>query len=249
MKPIFDRMQAQGYEQIVFLSREDVRLEGDHRHSRYNTRACDGWHADVALLRNTCLLGRGLWASCVRRSNGGRSGSGWCRNRVGGLSGASRSPYHCSRCESAKGTIGGITLSHSAGRATGRDPPAGERYVQGAGLNDQTLPALRCKIVCGGANNQLAEERHGVMRTERGIVYAPDYIVNAGGIIVGAESLAPGGFQQQRAMKQVERIYQTIRKVLSVARSRQIPTYQAANTLAERRLTMMRQVKQLSTGR
>jgi leucine dehydrogenase len=119
----------------------------------------------------------------------------------------------------------------------------------GGGLNDQTLPALRCKIVCGGANNQLAEEHHGVMLTERDIVYAPDYIVNAGGIIVGAESLTPGGFQQQRAMKQVERIYQTMRKVLSIARERQIPTYQAANTLAEQRLTMMRQVKQLSTGR
>ncbi len=119
----------------------------------------------------------------------------------------------------------------------------------GAGLNDQTLPTLRCKIVCGGANNQLAEERHGAMLTERGIVYAPDYIVNAGGIIVGAESLTPSGFHQQRAMKQVEHIYQTVRKVLSIARESQIPTYLAANALAEQRLTMIRQVKQLSTGR
>jgi leucine dehydrogenase len=119
----------------------------------------------------------------------------------------------------------------------------------GAGLNDETLPNLRCKIVCGGANNQLAEERHGAMLTERGIAYAPDYIVNAGGIIAGVESLTPGGFQQQRAMKQVERIYQTTRKVLSIAREQQIPTYQAANTLVEQRLSMMRQVKQLSSGR
>ena len=87
------------------------------------------------------------------------------------------------------------------------------------------------------------------MLTERGILYAPDYIVNAGGIIVGAESLALGGFHQQRAMKQVERIYQTMRKVLSLAHERQIPTYQAASILAEQRLAMIRQVKQLSPGR
>ncbi|HET8844036.1 MAG TPA: Glu/Leu/Phe/Val dehydrogenase dimerization domain-containing protein [Ktedonobacteraceae bacterium] len=113
----------------------------------------------------------------------------------------------------------------------------------GAGLNDQTLPNLRCKIVCGGANNQLAEERHGTMLARQGIVYAPDYIVNAGGVIAGAESLAVGGFHQQRAMKQVERIYQTMKKVFSIARERELPTYQAANILAEERLAIMRQVR------
>ncbi|GHO67504.1 leucine dehydrogenase [Ktedonobacter sp. SOSP1-52] len=118
----------------------------------------------------------------------------------------------------------------------------------GAGLNDQTLPALRCKIICGGANNQLAEEYHGEMLAERGIVYAPDFIVNAGGIIVGAESLSRSGFHPQRALKQVERIYQTMRNVLSYAQEQQIPTHQAATSLAEQRLAMIQQVQHLSVN-
>ena len=53
----------------------------------------------------------------------------------------------------------------------------------GAVLNDETLPILKCKVVCGGANNQLAEHRHAAELAERKIVYAPDYVVNAGGLI------------------------------------------------------------------
>jgi leucine dehydrogenase len=113
----------------------------------------------------------------------------------------------------------------------------------GAVLNDQTLPTLRCKIICGGANNQLAEERHGAMLAERGIIYAPDYIVNAGGVIVGAISLMAGSFDQQGAMKLVERIDQTMREVFSIAREQHLLTYQAADRLAELRLARARQKK------
>jgi leucine dehydrogenase len=118
----------------------------------------------------------------------------------------------------------------------------------GAVLNDQTLPTLRCKIVCGAANNQLAEARHGEMLTKQGIVYAPDYIVNAGGVILALQSLTPDSFDRQRAMGQVTQIYQTMRKVLALAKQQQIPTYQAADVVAEQRIAMMRQVKHLAAG-
>jgi leucine dehydrogenase len=116
----------------------------------------------------------------------------------------------------------------------------------GAVLNDQTLPALRCKIVCGAANNQLAEPRHGEALMQREIMYAPDYIVNAGGIIVAAQSLSPGGFDRQHTMEQVTQIYQTTHRVLALAKEQRIPTYQAADLVAEQRLSMMRQMKQVA---
>lgn len=113
----------------------------------------------------------------------------------------------------------------------------------GAILNDATLPQLRCKIVCGSANNQLAEERHGDMLSQQGILYAPDYIVSAGGVICGLDSLSPGGFNRQRAMEKVSRIYRTMGNVIAIAKEQNIPTYRAADVLAEQHIAMVRQVK------
>ncbi len=117
----------------------------------------------------------------------------------------------------------------------------------GAILNDQTLPELQCKIICGSANNQLAEDRHGDLIAQRDILYAPDYIVNAGGAIFGVDSLNPGGFNRQRALETVTHIYETTEKVIALAKAQNIPTYRAADILAEQRIAMVRQVKSLST--
>ena len=117
----------------------------------------------------------------------------------------------------------------------------------GAVINDATLPEVRCKVICGSANNQLAEDRHGDALAHRSIVYGPDYIVNAGGAIVGADSLYPGGFNRERAMEAVSRIYETMGKVIALAKEQGIPTYRAADLLAEQRIAMARQVKRLAT--
>jgi len=106
----------------------------------------------------------------------------------------------------------------------------------GAVLNDITIPVLRCKIICGSANNQLAEDRHGEMIAQREIVYAPDYIVNAGGALTNIDSLAPGGFNRQRAHATVARIYQNMEQLLEISREQGIPTHRAADVLAEQRL-------------
>jgi leucine dehydrogenase len=118
----------------------------------------------------------------------------------------------------------------------------------GAVLNEKTLSELRCKIVCGAANNQLADERCGESIAQYGILYAPDYLVNAGGMIAYADSRHPGGFSRQRALATVARIYDTLERVFALAREQTIPTFRSADLLAEQRIASVRQAKTLATG-
>jgi len=118
-------------------------------------------------------------------------------------------------------------------------------FALGAVINDRTVKALRCKIVCGSANNQLAEERHGDLLTRRGILYAPDYIANAGGTIFDTDRLLKGGFHRERAMRNVVRIGDRMREVIAIARRDRIPTYRAADRLAEQRLAMARSLRMI----
>jgi leucine dehydrogenase len=104
----------------------------------------------------------------------------------------------------------------------------------GATINDQTLPRLKCRIVAGGANNQLAELRHGDALHERGILYAPDYVINGGGAIQAAEEL--GGFNRDRALRRAAGIHGTLLRIFAIARDRGIPTYRAADVMAEERI-------------
>ena len=101
-------------------------------------------------------------------------------------------------------------------------------------LNDKTLPQLRCEIVAGAANNVLLEERHGVAIEERGILYAPDYVANAGGVINVYSELA--GWSSARSFRKADEIYDTILKVFAIAKSDRVPTYVAADRLAEQRI-------------
>lgn len=101
-------------------------------------------------------------------------------------------------------------------------------------INDVTVHRLRCRIVAGAANNQLAEMRHGAKLQELGILYAPDYVINAGGIIVTSAELH--GRDAAFAKKQVENIYPTLMNVFDYSDFRSIPTSVGADQLAEQRL-------------
>lgn len=114
----------------------------------------------------------------------------------------------------------------------------------GAVLNDRTIAALRCKIVCGSANNQLAEDRHGDMLAQKGILYAPDYIANAGGAISSVDSLKPGGFNPQRAEATVAQIYETMERLIQLAQEQHLSTHRAADVLAEERIAQAQRRKQ-----
>ncbi len=104
----------------------------------------------------------------------------------------------------------------------------------GAVLDDDTIPRLRCRLVCGGANNQLAEERHGELLHSRGILYAPDYVVNSGGVISGECELlhAP----RARADALAGRVGVTMRRVFGTAARDGVPPVVAADRLAAERI-------------
>ena len=118
----------------------------------------------------------------------------------------------------------------------------------GGVINAETVPQFKVKIICGSANNQLREERDGQAIEGRGIVYAPDYIVNAGGTIFDTDRLNPGGFNRERAMTNVARIYETMSSLIRISREERIPTYRAADLLAERRIEAVRKAKGLAAG-
>jgi len=104
----------------------------------------------------------------------------------------------------------------------------------GAVVNDDTIEVLKVDIIAGAANNQLEHERHGDLLHERGIIYAPDYAINAGGLInVNAEV---EGWSLERSHKKAGEIYNTILLVLEMAADQGIPTYRAADRLAEQRI-------------
>ncbi|HSI74252.1 MAG TPA: Glu/Leu/Phe/Val dehydrogenase dimerization domain-containing protein [Lunatimonas sp.] len=113
----------------------------------------------------------------------------------------------------------------------------------GATLNDFSIPSLTCDIVAGAANNQLAdEETHGQMLLEKGIIYSPDFLINAGGLInVYAEYL--GGYKKELALKQTEAIYDTNLRVLQMAEDSGMPPQQVAMDMALKRISSMSKVK------
>ncbi|MGW0213133.1 Glu/Leu/Phe/Val family dehydrogenase [Micromonospora chokoriensis] len=104
----------------------------------------------------------------------------------------------------------------------------------GGALNDDTVPALRAKVVAGAANNQLAHPGIEKLLADRGILYTPDYVVNAGGVIQVADEIE--GFNFDRAKLRATRIYDTTREILRLADAEGVPPAVAADRLAERRM-------------
>ena len=104
----------------------------------------------------------------------------------------------------------------------------------GATVNDETLPRLKVQVIAGGANNQLAEDRHGDELERRGILYAPDYVINGGGVINVYGELHR--WPVERAKKKAGEIYDTLLRIFDIARQERMPTYRAADRLAEQRV-------------
>jgi leucine dehydrogenase len=101
-------------------------------------------------------------------------------------------------------------------------------------INDKTIPQLKVQIVCGAANNVLLEEKHGDVLEKKQILYTPDYVANAGGVINVYSELA--GWSSARAFRKADEIYDTVLKVFQIAKSDKVPTYVAADRLAEQRI-------------
>jgi leucine dehydrogenase len=106
--------------------------------------------------------------------------------------------------------------------------------AMGAVVNDDTLPELKCAAIAGSANNVLARDEHGYALRQLGILYAPDYVVNAGGLINVADELE--GYSPERAKAKVEGIYNAVRDIFHRAKAEGVPTSEAADRMAKDRM-------------
>ena len=112
----------------------------------------------------------------------------------------------------------------------------------GATINNDTIDKLKCSIIAGAANNQLADENvHGKLLMEKGIFYAPDFLINAGGIINCYFEVI--GYNREAAMKKTENIYNTTLNIYKKSKEENIPTYLAANRIAEQRIESIGNIK------
>jgi len=111
----------------------------------------------------------------------------------------------------------------------------------GAVINDDTLPRLKCKIVAGPANNQLANDEAGNELERLGILYAPDYAVNAGGLM--NVSIEFEGWNHERALRMTRTIYYNVSRIFKIAERDGIPTWQAADRMAEERIATLGKLK------
>jgi leucine dehydrogenase len=117
----------------------------------------------------------------------------------------------------------------------------------GAIVNTKTLPRLKCKIIAGAANNQLEDDKTASpILQERGILYAPDYVINSGGLINVANELE--GYNRERALQQAENIYSILTRVFENAATQKIPTFKAADNLAQERIQSISHIKRTFTG-
>ncbi len=117
----------------------------------------------------------------------------------------------------------------------------------GAVINDKTIQKLKCKAICGGANNQLAEAHHGQALKELGILYAPDFVANAGGLMNVFVELE--GYSEERAHQKTTMVYDSMMQVFAIAKRDNIPTSIAANRLGEERIVMISNLRKSLHGR
>jgi leucine dehydrogenase len=164
----------------------------------------------------------------------GKVGYAYARHLAGAGCRLTVTDYNTEAAERARGEFGATVI-----------PPGTEFDIEcdvfapcalGAQLNADTIPRLRCGLVCGSANNQLATEADGGRLAERGILYAPDFVVNAGGVINIFEELQPEGYSQARALARVDAIYDRTAAIFARARERELLPVVAAEQVARERI-------------
>ena len=116
----------------------------------------------------------------------------------------------------------------------------------GGAVNDGNVALLNAKVICGGANNQLAHAGIEKLLADRGVVYAPDYVVNSGGVIQVADEQA--GFNFDRAKAKAAQIFDTTKKILVMASEEDVPPVVAADRLAERRMSEVGRLRGIWLG-
>ncbi len=156
-------------------------------------------------------------------------------------------------CDVDPGAVSRVVAAHpavleAASRADllARDLDIYAPCALGGALDDDTVATLRASIVCGGANNQLAHPGIEKLLADRGVLYAPDYVVNAGGVIQVADERS--GFNFERAQARAERIFGTTRQIFALAGTEGVPPAVAADRLAERRMSEVGRLRGIWLG-
>ncbi len=116
----------------------------------------------------------------------------------------------------------------------------------GGVINDETIQQLKCKAIAGAANNVLKENYHGDKLHQMGILYAPDYVINAGGLIQVADEL--NGYNKERAFRNASLIYQTLEQIYKISKEEDIPTYLAADRMVERKIEKLVSIQSKFSG-
>jgi leucine dehydrogenase len=116
----------------------------------------------------------------------------------------------------------------------------------GATVNDDTLARLKVEVIAGAANNQLAEDRHGELLEQRGMLYAPDYVINGGGVINVYGELHR--WPHERSKKKAGEIYDALLRIFEIARRERMPSYKAADRLAEERIAAVNGLDRMWMG-
>jgi valine dehydrogenase (NAD+) len=156
-------------------------------------------------------------------------------------------------CDVDPGAVSRVVAAHPDVQVAGsraellaRDIDVYAPCALGGALDDDTAATLRASIVCGGANNQLAHSGIEKLLADRGVLYAPDYVVNAGGVIQVSDEL--GGFNFERAQARAEQIFGTTRQIFSLADTEGVPPAVAADRLAERRMSEVGRLRGIWLG-
>ncbi|HEX2773370.1 MAG TPA: Glu/Leu/Phe/Val dehydrogenase dimerization domain-containing protein [Micromonosporaceae bacterium] len=148
--------------------------------------------------------------------------------------------------EWARQTYPQVDLVPDAGALISSDIDVYAPCALGGALNDDTVAALRATVVAGAANNQLAHAGIEKVLADKGVLYAPDYVVNAGGVIQVADEIE--GFNFERAKLRATRIYDTTREILRLADADGVPPAVAADRLAERRMADVGRLRTIYLG-
>src|SRR5699024_11342985 len=114
-------------------------------------------------------------------------------------------------------------------------------WALGGGSNDDTISRLKGKVMAGSANNQLLEERHGKVLHDKGIIYAPDYVIKSGGVINVVEEMK--GYDEDSVLNKVETIYTALERVFDMSKEKDIATDQAAHKIADNRIKVLEQIR------
>ncbi|HHV78100.1 MAG TPA: Glu/Leu/Phe/Val dehydrogenase [Firmicutes bacterium] len=119
----------------------------------------------------------------------------------------------------------------------------------GAVINDNTIDRFRCSVIAGAANNQLEEPRHAELLEKRGILYAPDFVINAGGVVNCSVEFESGGYDRNKAYSKASMIYDRLMQIFEIAQREKTTTHKAAELLAEDRIRKVTGLKRIWSAR